>query len=517
MPSLRTLTLQSLLVLMEMLGGYTVLLGTGLLASSVGEGIFWPLLGAAGIGFVSATVMSVWSVQPPWDRLCVLLPGFVVASGLGILSGRVWTDMLLAGLIYGVAFWRGAVITSEPPVYAEAQGRFGYGFALIFFGIVWVIARGVIYRASFWHLLAIIGVVYLLTAMTALGLARVESRRERGATPAVILAVGTQLLIVAVAAFIGLAIFTHDIGGFLSTITRPFWDAISAVFQAVIYVLFVPLTWLIDALRQHAHPNHLTTPGPATNPHGDTHKRLHATPTHTIFTTILGLGVVLIAATGIALLIWMTIPRIQRFRPPSGFLEERRGTLSFAAMLRALRAWLAALFHHGAVLVAESAQTARRRVLGPEYPDDPVRRVYARLLYRASTFGVARAQDCTPFEFQNSLTASWPEGSRSFAAVTSAYVARRYSPAEPGVEEIAGVEEHWQRLRRIMRTPELEKPAETDVGVEQAAEAPRRLQNVLLSGGVLRMSAETVAAILAVVLVFALIVGAILLGLALSR
>lgn len=122
-------------------------------------------------------------------------------------------------------------------------------------------------------------------------------------------------------------------------------------------------------------------------------------------------------------------------------------------MWRALIAWLAGLFRRGVVATGQAAGRARRRVLGPSYPADPVRRVYAQLLYRAARHGLERQPTVTPAEFQQRLEAWWPESADDFAAVTRAYIRRRYGDVTPDEAEIRRVREHWRNIRTAMRTP----------------------------------------------------------------
>jgi hypothetical protein len=122
-------------------------------------------------------------------------------------------------------------------------------------------------------------------------------------------------------------------------------------------------------------------------------------------------------------------------------------------IVRGLLAWFRGLFRGTAQAAVQTVRQVRSRIAGPSYPSDPVRRVYAQILYRAAVNGLTRPPGATPLEFQRALSYEWPEGAGDFAAVTEAYIRRRYGEIALGQEEVAVLRQHWQHLRTIMRRP----------------------------------------------------------------
>jgi hypothetical protein len=57
----------------------------------------------------------------------------------------------------------------------------------------------------------------------------------------------------------------------------------------------------------------------------------------------------------------------------------------------------------GAQLAGEAARATQRRVRGPSYPEDPIRRAYAQLLHQSASTGLPRPTAMTPQVFERRL------------------------------------------------------------------------------------------------------------------
>ncbi len=104
----------------------------------------------------------------------------------------------------------------------------------------------------------------------------------------------------------------------------------------------------------------------------------------------------------------------------------------------------------GAQTARANAARLRESVLGPAYPDDPVRRAYAKVLRRAGAQGLQRSGSATPFEFQRQLEEYWPSGADDFATLTQAYMSRRYGEVLGAGEDDRNAEACAKRLRAVM-------------------------------------------------------------------
>jgi hypothetical protein len=88
---------------------------------------------------------------------------------------------------------------------------------------------------------------------------------------------------------------------------------------------------------------------------------------------------------------------------------------------------------------------ARRR----DYGVDTVRDLYKNILIFGENEGVARAEDDTPYEYLEPLTAKYPSARAEFQALTEAYVATHYGAVEFTREEIAKLRAAWEKIKAL--------------------------------------------------------------------
>jgi hypothetical protein len=88
---------------------------------------------------------------------------------------------------------------------------------------------------------------------------------------------------------------------------------------------------------------------------------------------------------------------------------------------------------------------ARARDLSAE----SIRRIYAALIARAKSSGVARASAETPYEFLPRLTRVFAHDD-DLRAITEAYIATHYAERDLS-GELSRVREAWKRIEQVMR------------------------------------------------------------------
>lgn len=461
MPPLRTLYLLPLLILMDLLAGFAVLVGSGILAAvSVHETLFWLLLMAGAVGALCGLIVTSGAVPSSARQSIVVVVGLTVSAGTAIGVDRTLPGALILLITMGLLYWRGLVATQEPPDHDDVRYRFGFGFALLFLGIILAVARGHGHSQSTWQVLAILGITYTIVSMVALGLARVEEVREPGAGRAVAIAIGVQTMFLVAVGIGALEFLAIDVGSGFLRVTRPLWQALDAVVQFVLLLVAVP----IAAVMQHVH---LHVQMPRNNMRAISHymsksmkqqHHLHFNNTPWL-TPVAGILIGVLVA-GVALLIWQTAPRVHRRPQRRAYVERRHSLLSVAIVLRRLWQRLQKLFHQSERELKGVTAAAVQRFSRPNYSSDSVRRTYAQMLKRAEVTGLPRRPDVTPEEFSAQLRQSWPDGESDFRSITDAYQTRRYGDIALPELQIRANTRRWQRVREVMReASRLQKPA----------------------------------------------------------
>jgi hypothetical protein len=176
-------------------------------------------------------------------------------------------------------------------------------------------------------------------------------------------------------------------------------------------------------------------------------------PNYSVFVyAALAIFLAILGIVGFA--IWRSSPRRfrggRRERP---YEERREAALSLHDIWKAFLLFLRGLFRPGATGAEVSLEALRRRVWGAPYPNDPVRRAYAKLLRRSAAAGMTRPASVTPREFAPYLSSRWVEGADEVQILTDAYTMHRYAGALLPPEHVNRVEAAWQRLRRVIRIP----------------------------------------------------------------
>jgi len=452
-PSPRGFVLLVLLLLMEMLAGMSLLAGTNLIQfTGPGFASFWLLLPVALLAAAVGLAVAGLQLSPRWERTTILSVAVVASVGPSLVTSRRATEAVATVIILGLAFWRGLVIVEETRDHQDVQRHFASGFAVYVLGLLFLASRGDINQPTIWHVVALSGLGFLLIAMVALSLARLEHTREPGAGRSVLLVGAIQLGFLVLVGFLALQLFAFDLAGGIGRLTQPFFDGLGRAAFVLVTFIAEPLQHLF--LLLHPHNPHIsarpaTARPPLNNPGG---KRLKGTKHHDPTNGVVVIVIVALLLAGVLALIWRALSRRQHTAERSpAYRQERQWLLSPMAVLQLCLTWLRSLLRGGAQLAGEAARATQRRVRGPSYPEDPIRRAYAQLLHQSASTGLPRPTAMTPQVFEKRLGEQWPDGAPDLAALTTAYVERRYGDREFTNERISVVNQQWQRLRALMR------------------------------------------------------------------
>lgn len=466
MPSRSDPVVSGLLLLVELTAAFSLLVGTGTLeTASTPYSIFWALLLAGALGIALAHLVARLQTRGLWSDM-LIVAGAVLAVGApsSLLISNTVTLATASGLLL-LTYGRAVFISREAVAYDGAYRRFLVGSSALLVSIVWIVARGFTYQQPIWNVIGLSGIGFMVAAMAALTTVRLERRDDPAAAQSVFISVGLQLGVLLLLSLAALAFFSLNVlgwlengstalgygAGWLAHAVPPVWNALVVVITTAFRGVAGVVQWLTAFVHSHAHPLHRAhgRPQAARRPPIVRHGAGHPSSVPTIPAWAILMGALVLV--GFAALLWRSRPASWRRPVMQDHEEEGSRSWSGARFWEGVRDWLRGLLAHGTEGAGQVLHAAGRRILGPTYPADPVRRVYAQLLYRAEVRGLSRHVTATPWEFQMQLETRWPNGAEHIAALTEAYVYRRYNEASFGDEERDDLERHWRRLRGVMR------------------------------------------------------------------
>ena len=391
--------------------------------------------------------------------IAVRIEHYPVAAGLD------WVQPLLGALAAAVGqlslpvlgfalalylWWRGVRLGSQTPGFPEVEGAFRWGVGrLAVFGLIMALSSRPATLKTLETTTTGSVVGFFFVSLLTLGLGRLESLRTRTRAPSL----NTQWLTVLTLIAAGVVLLALLLAQFVSfdlliVATRPLFDVLGQVVLLLLYLIFIPLAfvieWLVYLILSLLRPNGNRPPPAAPQP-SDIDNMLQRFFAQDVPPEVLlalkSLGAALLV--GVALL--LVARGLTRWRPTGADADatnEERDSLWNADRAWALfKAWLRRLLRRERsapevvpVELAASGQEASGPLPGS------VRELYARLLRRGAVAGAPRAVATTPLEHTPSLVQVL-EPDAAVAELTAAYLQARYAEeqlAELEVSELAG-------------------------------------------------------------------------------
>jgi hypothetical protein len=370
-----------------------------------------------------------------------------------VAAGLDWVQPLLGALaatvghlslpVLGFAlalylWWRGVRLGSQTPGFPEVEGAFRWGVGrLAVFGLIMALTS----RPSTLQTLegvttpSVVGFFFL--SLLTLGLGRLESLRTRTRAPSLNTQWLTVLTLIA-AGVVLLALLLAQLVSFdlLIVVTRPLFDLLGRAVLLLLYVIFIPLAYVIEWLVYlilsvlRANGNQPPPAAPQPSDFDNLLQRLfsQALPPEVLL-ALKSLGAALLI--GVALV--LVARGLARWRPTGADADatnEERDSLWNADRAWAMfKAWLRRLLRRERVasnVVPVEETSSSPAAAGPL--KGSVRELYARLLREGASAGAPRGAAITPLEHEPSLAQALdPE--EFVDELTAAYLRARYAEA----------------------------------------------------------------------------------------
>ncbi len=320
-------------------------------------------------------------------------------------------------------------------------------------------------------LIVAVGVV-LFAGLIAMPLARIVDLGERsrhrdtasvgirGHWLAMLLGTVTALLLVA---YVLSRIFTFER---IDDLTRPLAGPADALLWDIIYVIAVPLGYLIEAIiyviRLFLHPRAAEEPPQASNMDWLATLRAQAQggsgpPVFLVF-ALRGAVIAILVVLVVGLLV-RAIFRFAEWRIEDDVEETREFVFSWAELREGLRQMLRTLLRHRPSHLTR-ALSRPKEAIGAGPGSWGPRELYRELLRMGSQRGRPRARGETPLEYQRALTEVSPfdRARHEVQIVTWVYAQARYGEEPPAELVVASAREALDRLRAMDEAGDNESP-----------------------------------------------------------
>jgi len=368
-----------------------------------------------------------------------------LAATIGQVGGPV-----LAFAIALYLWYRGVRIGNQTPTFTDVESAFRWGIGrLAVFGLILVLMRRLEAQTTPYV------VAFFFISLLTLALGRLESLRTRTRTPS-LNAQWLGVLIVVASVVVLLALVLGQIVSFdlLIVATRPVFDLLGRVLLVAIYIIVIPLAFIIEWLvylilslvqlngnRQQPQP---LDPADVNN----ALQRFFAeqvSPEVLFALKAAGAAVLLLVALAIV------VRGLSRWRPSTADADatnEERDSLwdahkAWAAFLTWLRGLLSrrhAQPQAGIGSTDDSASEPASAAL------DSVRALYGHLLREGEAIGAVRSTATTPLEHLPAL-ADTLEPTTSIEDLTAAYITVRYGDLEIAPAQVGRLRDQVEQVR----------------------------------------------------------------------
>ncbi len=408
-------------------------------------------LGLVGLG-VLVTLVAVrldqYSASAGLEWLGLLV------RAMAVMLGQVSAAALAFGLGLFL-WWRGVRLGIQTASYSDVESAFRWGIGLL---VAYVLIMAISTRPSLLPVLEaqttpfVVG--FFFFSLLTLALGRLESLRTRTRA----LAINSQwlgVLVVVAGVVVLLALLVGQLLSFdlLVVATRPLFDLLGLVLLILIYIIVIPLAyiveWLIYFILSLVNADPTRQPPQPYQP-GEVDNLLQRLLSQSVPPELLAALKAVGAALVLGVVLLVIARAAARWRSSSADAdaagEERDSLWEPDRLRRALIAWLRALFRRGSPVVAgESNRDATPPRSGGTPAVASVRELYRQLLGLGEAAGSRRMPITTPLEHLPSLQRRL-EPEADIARLTAAYLDARYAEQEASAAEVASLRNQLGRV-----------------------------------------------------------------------
>ncbi|MFQ6000069.1 MAG: DUF4129 domain-containing protein [Anaerolineae bacterium] len=290
--------------------------------------------------------------------------------------------------------------------------------------------------------------LYFLSALLAMALARVEKAQEQREAPSPF---NIYWLAVPGSAILTL-LFLGTVASYLLSLKTVgplrFWTG--KILPPLLYYLLLPFAFLAQIIanllsRLSIQFAQLTPPaseGPSTTAANPFLERMVSS-----VVSFLNIFVVVVPIILFLFVVWFTARSLRRWQ------EMRRGASSEirkSILSPALLAQDLASFLRGAWggLAGDEGLAGLKDRLRPWREDlSSIRGIYATMLRFAANLGFPRRPGETPYEYLPTLSQTWPESREQLSYITESYIRVRYGGVSPSREEVERTKQAWLAVK----------------------------------------------------------------------
>jgi len=290
--------------------------------------------------------------------------------------------------------------------------------------------------------------LYFLSALLAMALARVEKAQEQRESPSPFhiywlavpgSAILTLLLLGTVASYL---LSLKTVG------PLRFW--VGKILPLLLYYLLLPFAFLAQIISNLFSRLSLQF-AQLTPPLSEEPSTTVANPFLEQITSFainfMNIFVVVVPIILFLVVIWFTARSLRRWQemPRSGSREVRKSILSPAFLAQDLASFLQGAWER---LTGDEGLLGLKDRLRPWREElSSIRGIYATMLRFAANLGFPRRPGETPYEYLLTLSQNWPESQKQLSYMTESYIRVRYGGVSPSPEELERMKQAWLAMK----------------------------------------------------------------------